>query len=61
MNKFKKRGDEMRTSWVQRNFTLLKETDDKLKEDARKHEMTVSEYLRWLIAEQRRRDNKERE
>lgn len=61
MYKIKKRGDEMRTSWVQRNFTLLKETDDKLKEDARKHEMTVSEYLRWLIAEQRRRDNKERE
>ena len=61
MYKIKKRGDEMRTSWVQRNFTLFKETDDKLKEDARKHEMTVSEYLRWLIAEQRRRDNKERE
>lgn len=51
----------MRTSYVQRNFTLLKETDDRLKEDARKHEMTVSEYLRWLIAEQHRRDNKERE
>lgn len=46
----------MNSNWVQRNFSLLKETDNKLKEDARKHEMTVSEYLRWLIAEQRRRD-----
>jgi hypothetical protein len=51
----------MRTSYLQRNFTLLKETDDKLREDARKHEMTVSEYLRWLIAEQHRRDKKESE
>ena len=60
MYKIEKRGDKMNSNWVQRNFSLLKETDNKLKEDARKHEMTVSEYLRWLIAEQRRREKNER-
>lgn len=40
------------------NFKLTPADKAQLKKDAYRHEMNVSEYLRWLIVKQRTEDNK---
>lgn len=38
--------------WV--NFKVKEGERDKIKKDAHRHEMNISEYLRWLIDKQRK-------
>ena len=40
------------------NIRMESNEREALKRDAYSHMMTVSEYVRWLIAEQRKRDGK---
>jgi hypothetical protein len=42
--------------WV--NFKVKEGEREKLKKDAHRHEMNISEYLRFLIEKQREEDNK---
>lgn len=41
----------MQNIWV--NFRVTVEEKAQLKKDAHKHEMTVTEYLKWLIGKER--------
>ena len=47
-----KRGDTM--EWV--NFKVKDGERERIKKDAYRHEMNISEYLRWLIDKQRKED-----
>ena len=41
-------------------YTILRTTDEEkaqLKKDAHRHEMNISEYLRWLVEKQRKEDD----
>ena len=49
---FKKRGDTM--EWV--NFKVKDGERERIKKDAYRHEMNISEYLRWLVDKQRKED-----
>ena len=49
---FKKRGDTM--EWV--NFKVKDGERKRIKKDAYRHEMNISEYLRMLIDKQRKED-----
>ena len=51
-----KRGDTM--EWV--NFKVKEGEREKLKKQAHKHEMNISEFLRWLIEKQRKEDENEK-
>ena len=48
------RGDTM--EWV--NFKVKEGERERIKKDAYRHEMNISEYLRWLIDKQRKEDEK---
>ena len=42
-------------------YILVKTNDEEkaqLKKDAHRHEMNISEYIRWLIEKQRKEDEK---
>ncbi len=39
-------------------FRIKEAEQEQLKKDAHAHEMTVSEYLRWLIEKERKEDKK---
>jgi hypothetical protein len=39
-------------------FRQTQEEFEQLKKDAHRHEMNISEYLRWLIDKQRKEDGK---
>lgn len=41
----------MANIWV--NFRVTAEEKERLKKDAHRHEMTVTEYLKWLIERER--------
>ena len=41
---------------VQVNFRLVSDEYIKLKHDAHQHDMTISDYLRWLIKKERECD-----
>lgn len=43
------------------NFKATEKERAALKKDAHRHEMVVSEYIRWLIAKQREEDMKGKE
>ena len=49
---FTKRSDTM--EWV--NFKVKEGERERIKKDAYRHEMNISEYLRWLIEKQRKED-----
>lgn len=38
------------------NFKITEQERQQLKQDAHKHEMNISEYLRWLIDKQRKKE-----
>lgn len=38
--------------WI--NFRATKEEREQLKKDAHRHEMTMTEYLKWLIKRERK-------
>ena len=40
--------------WV--NFKVKEGERERIKKDAYRHEMNISEYLRWLIDKQRKED-----
>lgn len=40
------------------NFKIEPEEKAQLKKDAHRHEMNISEYIRWLIKKQREEDAK---
>ena len=48
-------GDTM--EWV--NFKVKEGERERIKKDAYRHEMNISEYLRWLIDKQRKEDEGE--
>ena len=43
--------------WV--NFKVKEGERERIKKDAHRHEMNISEYLRWLIDKQRKEDEKQ--
>ena len=43
--------------WV--NFKVKEGERERIKKDAYRHEMNISEYLRWLIDKQRKEDENE--
>ncbi len=47
-------GDTM--EWV--NFKVKEGEREHIKKDAHRHEMNISEYIRWLIDKQRKEDEK---
>lgn len=40
--------------WV--NFKVKEGERERIKKDAHRHEMNISEYIRWLIEKQRKED-----
>lgn len=43
----------MRDDMVWINFRATKEERERLRKDAHRHEMTMTEYLKWLIERER--------
>lgn len=41
---------------ILRNIKLTEEENEQLKADAHAHNMNVSQYIRWLIEEERKRN-----
>ena len=50
------RGDTMKEYDKWQNFKITEQERQQLKQDAHRHEMNISEYLRWLIDKQRKED-----
>lgn len=46
----------MRDDMVWINFRATKEERERLRKDAHRHEMTMTEYVKWLIDKQRNED-----
>lgn len=46
----------MRDDMVWINFRATKEERERLRKDAHGHEMTMTEYVKWLIDKQRNED-----